>query len=184
VERILIIGSGGSGKSHLSRKLGALLHLPVIHLDRIFWRPGWGEIPREDWTKLVEKELARSQWIMEGDYRENLDLRLAACDTVVFLHLARVICVWRALIRTYQHKILPRPDVPEGCVEKLNFRFLRRIWRYPEREAPEILEKLRDLGPGRRVLVLKSRREVAWFLKSLRVSPHTVSTAEFGCASS
>jgi adenylate kinase family enzyme len=184
VEKILIIGSGGAGKSHLSRKLGAILQLPVIHLDRLFWRPGWDEIPREEWAGLVDVELARPRWIMEGDYSETLDARLAACDTVIYLRLARVLCLWRVLLRTYRHKVFPRPDVAEGCIDRLNFHFLKLIWRHPKSEAPKILEKLRSLGPARRVWILQSRREVAAFLQSIRVSHGNFPAVEFGCASS
>jgi adenylate kinase family enzyme len=183
VERILIIGAGGSGKSHLARKLAAILPLPVIHLDQVFWRPGWGEIPREEWPGLVAAKLARPRWIMEGDYLDTLDLRLAACDAVVFLRLSRVLCLWRAVVRTYKHKLFPRPDVPEGCVERLNVPFLKRIWHHPEGEAPQILKQLRNLGPARDVRVLKSPREVASFLKSIRTAQGNVPAAELGCAS-
>ena len=36
--RILVVGSGGAGKSTFARQLGELTGLPVVHLDRHFWR--------------------------------------------------------------------------------------------------------------------------------------------------
>jgi adenylate kinase family enzyme len=184
VERILILGSCGSGKSHLARQLGAILHLPVIHLDQLFWRSDWIEIPRTEWTGLVERECSRPKWIMEGNYTETFDLRLAACDTVIFLHLPSLLCLWRAIVRTYQYRFLSRPDVPPGCAEKLDLRFLRWILRYPHTDVPQILKKIGRLGPPQRVEILKSPREVTSFLESTQVSPDNVSAVDFGCVSS
>ena len=41
MERILIIGCSGSGKSRLARQLGQKLGLPVVHLDQLWWKENW-----------------------------------------------------------------------------------------------------------------------------------------------
>jgi len=47
MNKIAVIGSGGSGKSTFSRKLGNILNLPVYHLDTVYWNPGWIETPKD-----------------------------------------------------------------------------------------------------------------------------------------
>jgi adenylate kinase family enzyme len=52
VRRVAVVGSSGAGKSTFARDLGARTGLPVVHLDRPFWRPGWVETPREEWRRV------------------------------------------------------------------------------------------------------------------------------------
>ena len=91
MDKIVIIGSSGSGKSTLAARLGPILNLPVYHLDRLFWRPGWQETPRDEWRMLQQKLCAEPQWIIDGNYSGTLDVRLAACDTVIWLDLPTVV---------------------------------------------------------------------------------------------
>ena len=56
MKKILVIGSGGSGKSTFSRRLGEKLGLPVVHLDQLYWRPGWVETPKVEWVEIVRRE--------------------------------------------------------------------------------------------------------------------------------
>lgn len=86
MKRVLIIGSSGSGKSTLARQLGAKLELPVVHLDRHYWHPGWVYIHYE-WQRTVAKLVQREEWIIDGNYRSTLEMRLEAADSVVFLDL-------------------------------------------------------------------------------------------------
>ena len=70
VKRVLVIGPGGAGKSTFARRLGQILSIEVIHLDTLYWRPGWIEPSKEDWLATVERLLARDAWIMDGNYSE------------------------------------------------------------------------------------------------------------------
>ena len=93
MRKVLVIGSGGAGKSTLARHLGELLHIDVIHLDALSWHPGWTETPRAEWRKIIEGLLRRDAWIIDGNYSNTLDIRLEECDTVIFLDIARRICL-------------------------------------------------------------------------------------------
>src|SRR5215470_7625258 len=99
MQKILVIGSGGAGKSTLAKRLGARLNLEVIHLDKVYWKPGWVEPPKAEWQNRVQELLNREAWIMDGNFSDTLVMRMAACDTVIFLDLARLICLWRVLKR-------------------------------------------------------------------------------------
>jgi len=85
MRKVLVIGSGGSGKSTFAKHMGQLLNIKVIYLDTLYWNFGWLETPKADWLKTVEELVKRDSWIIDGNYSGTLDLRLRACDTVIFL---------------------------------------------------------------------------------------------------
>lgn len=167
MRRVLVIGSGGSGKSTLARRLGELLNVEVIHLDWHFWRPGWVETPKPEWRETVVGLLGRDAWVMDGNFSGTLDLRLEACDTVIFIDLPRALCLWRVIKRLALYRRRGRPDMAEGCGEKLDFKFMRWVWDYPERTRPDVLEKLEKHSRDKRVIHLRSRAEVESFLAGL-----------------
>lgn len=164
MKKVLVIGSGGAGKSTLSRQLGELLGLEVIHLDVHHWRPGWTEPSKEEWRRTVAELAARAAWVMDGNFGGTLELRLGACDTVVFLDLPRTLCVWRVLKRIVTYRKGRRPDMAEGCDECFDLKFLRWVWDYPRETRPKVLELLGRHAEGRRIFRLRSRREVRRFL--------------------
>ena len=164
VRRILIIGPGGAGKSTLARELGRRLGLEVFHLDRLYWRPGWVETPRDEWRKTLEGLAARDAWIMDGNYSGTLDLRLARSDTVVFLDLPRAVCLWGVLKRRLAYRGAARPDMAEGCPEELRLKFALWVWDYQRRSRPKVLALLAAPAAGQRVIRLRSRREIEQFL--------------------
>jgi adenylate kinase family enzyme len=168
MERILVIGSGGSGKTTVARTIAERLGLPLIHLDAIYWRPGWTPTPSEEWGRLVTELVARPRWVMDGNYGGTLDVRLAACDTVVFLDLPTRVCLWRVLKRSVQYRGRTRPDVAPGCPEKLGWEFFAWVLTYRSRRRPRILERLRRLV-GQRAVVLSSQGDVDRFIASLAV---------------
>lgn len=165
--RILVIGAGGSGKSTLARRLGEILGLEVLHLDRHYWSAGWKEPPREEWEKTVRRLLARDSWIIDGNYGSTLDLRLDAADAVVFLDLPRNLYLRRVIVRRLRYAGRSRPDMAPGCEERITFRFLKYLWRYPAERRPGIVRRLGRLSPGKAVLVLRSPLEVRRFVADL-----------------
>ena len=117
MRRVLVIGSGGSGKSTVAARLGELLELEVNHLDKFYWRAGWVEPARDEWIKTVTELMDKDSWVMDGNYSGTLELRLRKCDTIVFLDLPRVLCLWRIVKRFLIYRNGNRPDVAEGCPE-------------------------------------------------------------------
>ncbi|HVF90708.1 MAG TPA: AAA family ATPase, partial [Blastocatellia bacterium] len=108
-----MIGSGGAGKTTFAKQLGARLDVEVIHLDSIYWHPGWVETSKAEWLKTVEELLKLDSWVMDGNYSGTLDVRLQACDTVIFLDISRLICLWRVLKRLIKYRNRSRPDMAE-----------------------------------------------------------------------
>lgn len=139
MQRILVIGSPGSGKSTLSHELAKRTGLPLYHLDRMFWLPGWIERDRAEGRAELKGVLAQDRWIIDGNYGSTLPMRIARADTVVWLDYSTALCLGRALRRWWTYRGQSRPDMTEGCPERLDGEFLlyilnfRRAWR--ERNA-------------------------------------------------
>jgi adenylate kinase family enzyme len=164
MQRILVIGSGGAGKSTVARELAAILDLPLIHLDAEYWRPGWTKPPAEWWTIRVDALVARPKWVMDGNYGGTLDRRLGRSDAVILLDLPRTVCLWRVLKRWIRYVGRTRPDVAPGSPERLTWEFVKWIWNYPSKSLPGILQRLDRTGPDQRVVILSSTRQVKDFL--------------------
>jgi adenylate kinase family enzyme len=165
MQRVLVIGSGGAGKSTFAKRLGEATGLPVVHLDARYWRPGWNPTPKEEWTRTVDEIAARDAWIMDGNYGGTLDRRLAACDTVLFLDVPRAVCLWRALRRSLRYRGRSRPDMAPGCPERMTLDFVRWIWTYPHAHRPDILRRLEAVATEKCVVSLKSTQAVEQFLR-------------------
>jgi adenylate kinase family enzyme len=155
MRRILVVGSGGSGKSTLSRRLGNALKVPVIHLDSLYWKPGWIEPNKAERTQTIRRVIAE---------------RIEACDTIVFLDLSRLICLWRVLRRLAAHRGKARPEMPDGCPERLNIGFLWWIWTYPARTRRKVLALLEKYRSTKNVIYLRTRQDVERFVGSQRAT--------------
>ena len=168
MKRILVIGSGGAGKSTVARRLGQSLGIEVNHLDKFFWKPGWIETPRDEWARTVNELIDRESWIIDGNYSGTLELRLKKCDTIVFLDMPRLLCLWRIVKRNFVYRRGGRPDITEGCPEKFNFEFVSWVWNYSRRSRPEVVKLIGEHAEGKRVVWLRSNAEVEKFLSDPR----------------
>ena len=166
MERILIIGCGGAGKSTLARQLGEKTGIPVVHLDKLFWRPNWVHITREEFDWAIREEMKKDRWILDGNYDRTLPERLKQCDTVIYLDFSRVLCLIGVLKRIVTSYGKVRPDMAEGCRERIDWEFLKWVWNFNKNHRESnyrILKEARD----KRIVVLKNRRAVKRFLQQL-----------------
>lgn len=166
MERILIIGCGGAGKSTLARQLGEKLNIPVVHLDSIFWLPNWVERDRDAFDALVQQELAKKKWIMDGNYNRTLPERVQYCDTIIYLDFSRFACIRGVLKRILTTHGTVRPDMGEGCPERFDWEFLQWVWNYNRNKRQRNYQLLNE-AEGVQTIVLKNRRMVKKFLRSL-----------------
>jgi adenylate kinase family enzyme len=171
MERIAIVGPGGAGKSTLARRLGERLGLPVVHLDAAYWRPGWVETQPDEWAETVRALASGERWITDGNYGGTMEIRFAAADTIVFLDFPRRVCLRRILRRQLQYRGRSRPDMTEGCPERLSLEFVRWIWEYPRTRRPGVLARMRTAGAHARHLILRSPGEVEAWVASLPRPP-------------
>ena len=166
MERILIIGCGGAGKSTLARKLGEKLGLPVVHLDRLFWHPGWVESSKEEIDARIIEELEKPRWIIDGNYSRTLAMRMEKCDTVIYLDFSRTACLWGVVKRVVTNYGKVRPDMGEGCPERFDLNFVKWIWGFNKKNRQKYYRMLNE-AEGVETVVLKNRRMVRRFLESL-----------------
>jgi len=170
MKRILVIGPGGSGKSTLSRRLGEILGLEVIHLDRYYWSAAWVEMPKDQWSTTVDELVTQQSWIMDGNYSGTLAKRISASDTIIFLDMPRALCLWRIVKRRLAYQRKSRPDMAEGCPERLNADFFLWVLNYSRRSRPKVLKLLQEYGAIKRVVHLRSNREVNSFISEIQKS--------------
>ena len=131
MQRILVIGSPGSGKSMLATEIARRTGLPLIHLDKEQWRSGWVETPKDEWRDRVAELAARERWVIDGNYGGTLEPRLERADLVIDLEFPAWLCVWRILKRVATSRGTVRPDMAEGCPEHFNFEFLLYTATFP-----------------------------------------------------
>jgi adenylate kinase family enzyme len=164
MKRIIVIGCSGSGKSTFSRQLGEKIGSNVYHLDAYYWNPDWKATDPETFDSIVTGLTAEDEWIIDGNYSRTLDLRLKRSDTVILFDFPRSICLYRALKRRFQYHGRTRPDMGEGCPEKIDFAFLRWIWQFRKRNRPKLLAKLEQVRLSQDVIVFRSPRDAQLFV--------------------
>lgn len=169
MQRIVILGNAGSGKSTLARALGQRLGLPVVHLDKLFWEPGWAEPDAEQFRARVREAISANAWVCEGNYaRRTFDLRLPRADLIIWLDTPRLTCLGRVIMRSLLNR--PRPDLPAGCREKLDrafLTFLDFVWHFDRGYRPGIEAVRLAVGPQVPVVHLHTPRQVGAFLERL-----------------
>jgi adenylate kinase family enzyme len=163
-----VVGSGGAGKSTFARRLSAITGLPVIHLDRHYWKAGWVPTPSDEWNAMAAELAERPEWIMDGNYGGSLSLRVPRCDAVVFFDFPRIVCLWGVVKRRFRFSSQSRPDMAEGCHERLSLEFLWWIWRYPKRSRQRIIGALAKARSDVEVIRVERRRAVDSLLEATR----------------
>ena len=166
MNRIMIVGQPGSGKSTFAHALGALTGLPVVHIDKIHWQPGWVERSKDEKTRLCLEAEQQSRWIFEGGHSATWPSRLARADMLVWLDRPVALRLWRVLRRAVTGLGRTRPDMADGCPEKLSTlpEFIIYIWTTRKSARAKIAGLAASARPGCRVVRLRSDEEVAAFL--------------------
>jgi adenylate kinase family enzyme len=172
VRRIALLGPAGAGKSWLGRELGELLDVPVIHLDRLYWKPGWVPTPDPEWLAIQLQERDREAWIADGiqEGRIDVSLWLDAADTIVFMDVSPLKSIWRVTKRRFDSG--DRPEMPADCKPapfyKAFPRFLNFVWAYRRVVRPEVLADLARREHGQEVAILRNEEDVQRFLADVK----------------
>lgn len=109
LERVVVVGSSGCGKSHFARALARLLGQPCVELDELQWAPNWQEKPEEEFRRLVERAVAAPRWVVDGNYSRLRDLIWPRATAVVWLNFGFMTALSRTLNRTVHHILSQEP---------------------------------------------------------------------------
>jgi len=165
-KRIMIFGIPGSGKSVFALKLSRLLHLPLFQLDKYFFVSGRQERNHEEFLHIQKELVQQEYWVIDGNATKSLEMRFSRADTVIYLRLNRLLCLWRIfkrLIRKNPHI----SDRAEGCSENVSLRLIKYLWGFPKRVELSV-EELRKKYPSGQFYEFRNDAQVNDFLRTLR----------------
>ncbi len=166
MKRVMIIGSPGSGKSTLSFKLKEKLNIDIIHLDKLFWRDNWTNVSKDEFKMLLEREIQKETWIVEGSYKDTIPLRLKRADTVIFLDFPTITCILGVLQRILKYRGKTRPEMSANCPERFDLEFTKYVLNF-RKNTRENTYRLLNKYKNLQIIILKNRKEVQAFLESL-----------------
>lgn len=165
MQKVLVIGCSGAGKSTFARRLRDITGLPLYYLDRLWHKADRTHITREEFDRVLAEWLARPAWILDGDYSRTLPQRLEACDTVFFLDFPLEVC----LAGVENRRGAQRPDMP-WVEEELDAEFLQYILDFGQAQLPAIRAMLEPYRGRRQILTFRSRAGADAWLNALAVT--------------
>jgi adenylate kinase family enzyme len=169
MKKIMLIGPGGSGKSTLAQELGKVLEIPVYHLDALHWKPGWIPTPDAEWGDLQKELIKKENWIIDGNYSRTIDIRLSEADTVIFFDYPRWITIYRVIKRRIIYHGRTRPDLKEGCPERISLEFLKWIWNYKRDRKPGIFGKLEKVAHKKVIIILRKQSDCSKLIEQIKI---------------
>jgi adenylate kinase family enzyme len=168
VRKIAVVGPIGAGKSRLASELGELLGIRVLHLDTLFWKPGWVPTPRDEFEAMQRRELASDSWIVDAQFDDMLPDWVYGADTVVFVDISLGRSLWRVSKRRLNRQASVGTPVGEpGALHRSLLKFARNQWQYRRTVRQELLAELARERDGRRVVILRRDSDTVAFLRSL-----------------
>lgn len=171
IKKIMIIGFSGAGKSTLACELANRLGILPTHLDSLHWLRGWKEDTLENKIKKLSPVLERDSWVIDGNYSNLLYIqRIDDADMIIYLDFNRFLCFKRTVLRTIKYRGQSRPDMTEGCPDKMDFEFAKWVLyggRKKREKTLRMLDDVKQIYPEKQVYILKRPKQVEEFLNTL-----------------
>ena len=158
MKKVIVIGCPGSGKSTVSRALHNKTGIPLYHLDMMYWNADKTTVEKCVFLERLSVVLEKDEWIIDGNYGSTMELRMAACDTVIFLDYPLDVC----LDGIKDRRGKPRSDMPWIETEE-DAEFIEFIENYNEQQKPKVLELLKKYS-DKNIVIFKSREQADAFL--------------------
>ena len=162
MEKILIIGCPGSGKSTLSKKINKMTKIPLYHLDLIYWKDDKTNIDKNEFISVLSDILKKDEWIIDGNYSSTMEMRIKSCDTIIFLDYPLDVC----LKGVNERKGTKRSDMPWIETED-DISFIEFIKAYNSVNRPQVLD-LFNKYPEKKIYIFKNRKEADEFVAKLK----------------
>lgn len=161
--KLSVIGYSGSGKSTLAARFGGMMGVPVLHLDKVQFLPGWQERDLEEAREMVKEFLDQNQsggWAIDGNYSKfHYERRMEESDLILFMNFPRRVCLVQALCRNWKYRGKSRESIADGCDEKMDLEFLQWIlWKGRNKARREGYARLMEQYPDK-VIELRSHRQ-------------------------
>lgn len=162
----MVIGNAGGGKSTLGRAVQATYDLPLLEVDRIQWQPGWHPAPENEVRATLADWQARERWIIDGyGPWEQVEARMAVCDTIIFVDHPFHIHLWWATKRQIKSLFAPRPDGPPDCpMWRMTFRLYAMMWRLHRNTRPMLIQLIQSRPTVARLIHITSPTQLNAFL--------------------
>ena len=158
MKKVIVIGCPGSGKSTVSRALHNKTGIPLYHLDMMYWNADKTTVEKSVFRERLSVVLEKDEWIIDGNYGSTMELRMAACDTVIFLDYPLEIC----LDGIKERRGKPRSDMPWIETEE-DAEFIEFIKKYNEQQKPKVLGLLEKYS-DKNIIIFKNREQADAFL--------------------
>lgn len=163
MEKVVIIGCPGSGKSTFGRKLKSIIGLPLYHLDMMFWNEDRTTVSKEAFIRQLQDVMSNSKWIIDGNYSSTMEMRIKECDTVFFLDYPTEVCIGGIESRKGQ----PRSDMPWIENEDTDEAFIDFVNTYNSESRPKVINLLEKYST-KNIIIFKTRTESEEYLSLLK----------------
>ena len=163
MKKVIVIGCPGSGKSTFSEALHKITDIPLFHLDMIFWNADKTTVEKTVFLDRLFKIIQSDEWIIDGNYGSTMELRMQACDTIIFLDYPLDVC----LNGIKERKGKPRSDLPWIEPDEDDVEFLEFIKNYNSQSRPKVMELL-DRFSHKDVIIFSNRTQAEDFLSKIQ----------------
>jgi adenylate kinase family enzyme len=177
MQRVLVMGSSGSGKSTFARRLSEIAGIPFVSLDALYWKPGWVPSDNTEFGQRVAEVVRQPQWVIDGNYTSSGagELRREISDTVIWFDLPRRNCMLGIMRRIAGSYGKVRPEMAEGCPERIDFEFFRYVWTYRQRQRPKLLVYFQGLRADQSLVCFTDRTQADDYLKKIAIKQNRAS---------
>ena len=176
LQRILIVGPPGAGKSLFGKKLAKCLNQPLYHLDDYYWLPGWQRIDKRQWLQILRELCSNKNWIIDGNHAKTFAQRAIYADTIVMLDYSPLLCLWRFCKRSIKRYFKINDNLPINIqndsthkpIFSIQWHILRLILKYRFKTKGEMLKISNAIGCS--IVVLKSDKHSEKFINHCKSS--------------
>lgn len=166
MNKIIVLGNSGAGKSSFTALLAKKMNIEHLHLDKIVYKYSWDNPRFDDMKEEVDKLILKDSWIMDGNFLNNCKSRFEQCDTIFFLDINRFVCLYSVLKRNKKYKGKKRESRSDLCDEKITKSYLKWVFIDFYKTSRKIIKNMIK-DSDKNVIIFKNRRQINKYLKEM-----------------